>query len=110
MAPETPIWDIVDCCRVWESHADTEAGRFSKPGPEKALPIYSVDELRRGVDDWMVAAVTIPPAAPDPLETLLRRLLPTPQTSAHGIGEDATTIAAGGADTKAHSTSHVWNY
>ena len=20
--PETPIWDVVDICRVWESHAD----------------------------------------------------------------------------------------
>ena len=26
--PETPIWDIVDRCRVWESHADTGARRI----------------------------------------------------------------------------------
>ena len=42
------------------------------------MPIYTVDVPGRGVDDWMVAAITIPPAAPDSLETLLRRLLPTP--------------------------------
>ena len=44
VALETPIWDIVVHCRVWESHTDTEARRFSKPGPERALPIYTVDE------------------------------------------------------------------
>ena len=36
--------NIVDRCRVWENHADTEARRFSKPDPERALPIYTVDE------------------------------------------------------------------
>ena len=65
VSPETPIRDIVDRCWVWESHADTEARRFSKPGPERALPIYMVDEPGRGTDVRMVAAVTIPPAAPD---------------------------------------------
>ena len=69
VSPETPIRHIVDRCRVWESHAETEARRFSKPGPERALPIYTVDEPGRGVDDRMVVAVTIPPAAPDPLES-----------------------------------------
>ena len=32
VAPDTPIWEIVDRCRVWESHVDTEARKFSKPG------------------------------------------------------------------------------
>ena len=72
------VWDIVDRCRVWESHADTEARRFSKPGPERALPIHTVDEPGCGLDDRMGAAVNVPPAVPDQLETLLRRLLPTP--------------------------------
>ena len=27
VAPETPIRDIVDHCRVWESHADSDKGR-----------------------------------------------------------------------------------
>ena len=80
MSPETPIRDIVDRCQVWESHADTEARRFGKPSPGSVLPIYTVNELECGMDDHMVAAVTIPPAEPDPLETLLRRLLPTSVT------------------------------
>ena len=75
--PETRIRNIVDRCRVWESHADTEARKFSKPGPERALPIYPEDEPGCGLDDRMVASVTVPPAVPDRLETLLRWLLPT---------------------------------
>ena len=85
MSPETPIWDIVDRCRVWESHADSDARRFSKPGPESALPVYTVDKPGYGRDDRMVAAVTTSPTPPDQLECLLRRLLlalvvPTPPT------------------------------
>ena len=33
--PETPIRDIVDRCRVWDSHADTDDQRVVKPMPEK---------------------------------------------------------------------------
>ena len=40
------------------------------------MSIYTVDEPGCGLDGRMVAAVTVPPAAPDQLETLLRRLLP----------------------------------
>ena len=29
--PETPIQDVVDRCRVWESQADPEIRRVSKP-------------------------------------------------------------------------------
>ena len=42
--PETPIRDIVDLCRVWESHVDTGTWRIVKPAPERALLIYTVDE------------------------------------------------------------------
>ena len=27
--PETPIWDVVDHCRVWESHADPSGSDLS---------------------------------------------------------------------------------
>ena len=78
--PENPIPDIVsivDHCRVWESHADTGAQRIVKPGPERSLPLYTVDEPRGMLADRMVAAVTVPPVGPDGIDTLLRRLLPT---------------------------------
>ena len=61
--PETPIQDIVDRCRVWESHADTGIRRIVKPVPESALPVYTVEELAYLPADWVVADVTAPPQA-----------------------------------------------
>ena len=77
VSPETPIWDIVDRCRVWESHADYDTQRLNKPEPDRALPIYAVDESGCETDDRMVAVVTTSQTVPDQLETLLRRLLPS---------------------------------
>ena len=34
VSPETPMRDVVDRCRVWESPTDPEIRRVSKPGPE----------------------------------------------------------------------------
>ena len=80
---ETPIQDIVDRCRVWESHADSVDKRGLGPGPERALPIYMymVDDVGEAGDDLAMAAVTASPTAPELLEALLRRLLPTPLVS-----------------------------
>ena len=69
---QCPIWDIVDRCRVWESHADSDARRFSKPGPD------TVNESGCRTDDQIMAAVTTSQTAAHQLETLLRRLLPDP--------------------------------
>ena len=33
ISPETPIRDVADRCRVWESHADPAVRRMSKPTP-----------------------------------------------------------------------------
>ena len=112
--PETPIRDIVDCCRVWESHADTEARRFSKPRPERVLPIYTVEEPGCGLDDRMVAAVTVPPAIPEQMETLLKRLLPTSLPAlppkAIPVGKSVAVITGGSAGTEAHSATQEWDY
>ena len=40
--PETPMHDIVDRCRVWESHADSDVRRASKPGPDQTFLTYMV--------------------------------------------------------------------
>ena len=40
--PDMPLRDIVDRCRVWESHADPEVRQISKPMPEPAYPTYVV--------------------------------------------------------------------
>ena len=42
--PETPIRDIVDRCRVWESHTDIGIRRIVKSGPERVLKVYTMDE------------------------------------------------------------------
>ena len=68
MPPETPIQDIVDRCRVWESHADSDVRRVSKPGPGPAFPTYVVSGPERRVDDLWVAAVTTPQSTPDQVE------------------------------------------
>ena len=80
--PETPIRDIVDRCRVWESHADSDVRRISKSGPDRAFPTYVVSESERGTDDQMVATVTTSQSTPDQLEFLLWRLLAGPAVPA----------------------------
>ena len=42
--PETPIRDIVDRCRAWESHADSDVLRAFKPGPDTVFPAYVVSD------------------------------------------------------------------
>ena len=56
--PETPLQDVVDRCRIWESHADPAVRRVSKLTD-------SISETT-----WVVA-VTRPRSGPDQLEDLL---------------------------------------
>ena len=74
MPPETPIRDVLDRCRVWESHADPEIRRVSKPGPDPIYPAYVISDSDKVVDDIQVAAVTKPKSTTDQMEELLRRL------------------------------------
>ena len=73
--PETPIRDVVDRCRVWESHADTEIRRISKPSPDPIYPAYVVGDSDNIGETIRVAAVTKLTSNPDQLEDMLRRLL-----------------------------------
>ena len=73
--PETPIRDVVDRCRVWESHANPEIRRVSKPGPEPVYLAYVVGDPDNVIEEIRVAAVTKPKSPPDQVEDLLRRLL-----------------------------------
>ena len=72
---KTPICDVVDRCRVWESHADPEIRRASKPGPEPIYPAHAVGDSDKVVEEIRVAAVTKPKSPPDQVEDLLRQLL-----------------------------------
>ena len=73
--PETPIRDVVDHCRVWESHADPEVRRVSKPGPDPIYPAYVINDSDKVVEEIRVAAGTKPTFTSDQMEELLRRLL-----------------------------------
>ena len=46
-----------------------------KPTPEKALPVYTVDEPACVPADRVAAVVTAPPVEPGDLEVLLRRYI-----------------------------------
>ena len=73
--PETPIRDVVDRCRVWESHADPEIRQVSKPSPDPIYPAYVVGDSEHVGETLRVAAVTKPKSPQDQLEDLLRWLL-----------------------------------
>ena len=80
--PDTPIRDIVDRCRVCESHADTYARRVAKPTPEKARPVCVVSEPTFLPTEQVVAAITDPSVRLADLETMLIRLHPAIPTQA----------------------------
>ena len=42
VSPETPIRDVVDRCRVLESHTDPAVRRIGKPNPDPKYPAYAV--------------------------------------------------------------------
>ena len=56
--PETPIRDVVDHCRVWESHADPTVRRMTKPTPEMTYPTYAVGDADKDKEVIKVAAVS----------------------------------------------------
>ena len=77
--PETPIRDVVDRCRVWESHADPAVRRVGKPSPDPMYPAYAVGDADNNIETTRVATVTGLRSSPNQLEDLLRRVL-TPAT------------------------------
>ena len=62
----------MDRCRVWESHADPEIRRISKPSPDPIYPAYVVGDSDKVVEKIRVAAVTKPKSTPDQVEDLLK--------------------------------------
>ena len=68
-----PLRDIVDRCRVWESHADPEVRRISKP--ELAYPTYVVEQPDYETEPVRVVTVNKPNSPVDQSEELLKKLL-----------------------------------
>ena len=77
--PETPIRDIVDRCRVWESHADPASHRLTKPNPDLTYPAYVVGEADCNTETIRVAEVTGHNSQSHQLEDLLWRVLSIPE-------------------------------
>ena len=73
--PDMPLGDIVDRCRVWESHADPEVRRTSKPMPEPAYPAYVVKQSDYETEPVRVVTVIKPNSLVDQSEELLNKLL-----------------------------------
>ena len=65
------------CCRVWVSHTDTGVLRVVQPVPDRALPVYTVDEPVGIPANRVVVAATTPALESENLKILLNRLLPT---------------------------------
>ena len=98
--PETPIRDVVDRCRVWESHADPAVRRISKPSPDPIYPAYVVGDPEGISETKWVAAVTRPRSGPDQLEDLLRWLLAAVDTGTGSAYSREIATASGGGDTE----------
>ena len=58
--PDTPLRDIVDRCRVWESHSDSSVRRVSKLMPEPAYPTYVVKQPDYETEPVRVVTVNKP--------------------------------------------------
>ena len=77
VSSETPIRDVVDRCRVWESHADPAVCRISKPTPDRIYPTYAVGDTDSDNEITRVAAVSGLKSDQNQLTDLLRRVIST---------------------------------
>ena len=92
--PDTPLRYIVDRCRVWESHADPEVRRISKPMPEPVYPTYVVKQPDYETEPVCVVAVNKPNSPVDQNEELLKKLLAvlTPMVSSPARAPDLSPM------------------
>ena len=70
LGPDTPMADIVDCCRVWESHIEVASSR--QMGTDRHPP-HAVCQVTE--DSQSPAGLP----GTESLEDIIRKLLPTPQ-------------------------------
>ena len=73
--PDTPLRDIVDRCRVWESHGTMEIRRVSKPIPEPVYPTYVVEQPEYESEPVCMVSVNKQNSQVDQTDELLRKLL-----------------------------------
>ena len=74
--PGTPIRDIIDRYRVWESHTEFTDRREDRPIPKRPLPVYLIDDA--GTENGQPElAPELTSEDQDMLGSLMRHLLPT---------------------------------
>ena len=73
--PDTPLRDIVDRCRVWESHSDSSVRRANKPMPEPVYPTYVVNDPEYDADPARTVPENKPEISEDASNELLRKLV-----------------------------------
>ena len=79
LGPDTPMADIVDCCRVWESHIEVEIKQQSRTDRHPPRAVCQVTEDEQS-----------PVESPETelLEDIIRKLLPPPPPEAAPIPSD----------------------
>ena len=90
VSSETPIRDVVDRCRVWESHADPAVCRIGKPDPDPTYPTCAVGDADSDNEATRVAVVTGQRYGQSQLEDLLWRVIsmverPAPKTEVSNV-------------------------
>ena len=93
--PDTPLRDIVDRCRIWESHADPEVRRISKPMPEPAYPAYVVKQSEYETEPVRVVTVNKPNSSVDQSEELLKQIIGSADSNGFPPGEGSRIITDG---------------
>ena len=73
LPPDTPLRDIVDRCRVWESHSDLSGRNVSKP--ELTYPAYVVKPSEKDPEPVRAVTVNKPERSVDDTNELLRKLV-----------------------------------
>ena len=69
LGPNTPMTDIVDCCRVWESHREVEIQPQTSADRRPVRVICQVTEVEPAPATSLEA---------ETVENIIRKLLPTP--------------------------------
>ena len=73
--PDTPLRDIVDRCRVWESHGTTDIRRVSKPVPDPVYPTYTVQRPEYEEEKVCLVSGNKQSNPTDQTEELLKKLV-----------------------------------
>ena len=76
MGPDTPITDIVDRCRVWESHEEINSGRGINPKLDRPHVVFQITDSNNNEQDETAAGL-------DVVENLIKRLFPSQAETTH---------------------------